>query len=279
MKCVQCGKKVKKQQQFCVYCGEEIPKLQKTIDKKPPIVIIALCALLILSMITNAFLLFAPKKVEGRGFSSPEAAITAYVKALRKGDVEKMISTFAIESYVENYDLEDAIAFTNYYQYYNTDVGFPEGAAYTRQLNIHTRHDSVVMQIKRGLFTLTGVDNSKSITTFSRRDANYKTQISDFINQLDYPNLDKKLSRIEIGDILTEEDFDIDKNSVSNTMEQYLDVEEFRDIAIEIEFDGQDYYLFMCTAKIDGRWYNITPNGTLGLLAGANTSAGGFLMR
>ena len=35
---------------------------------------------------------------EGNGFSSPEAAITAYAEAFRNGDVDEMIATFAIES-------------------------------------------------------------------------------------------------------------------------------------------------------------------------------------
>ena len=43
-------------------------------------------------------------KIEGDGFDTPEEAITAYCEALKEGDFEKAVSTFAIESYCEHYD-------------------------------------------------------------------------------------------------------------------------------------------------------------------------------
>jgi len=45
-------------------------------------------------------------RYEGAGFDSPEEAAAAYIEALRAGDLDRMISCFAIESYAEGYDLE-----------------------------------------------------------------------------------------------------------------------------------------------------------------------------
>ena len=41
---------------------------------------------------------------ECEGFDTPEEAITAFCEALKEYDFEKALSTFALESYCENYD-------------------------------------------------------------------------------------------------------------------------------------------------------------------------------
>lgn len=43
---------------------------------------------------------------EGSGFDSPEEAVTAYLEAMQEGDVQGMLSTFAIETYVDNVDAQ-----------------------------------------------------------------------------------------------------------------------------------------------------------------------------
>ena len=40
-------------------------------------------------------------RFEGEGYESPEEAVAAYLEAMRNGDVAGMLSTFAIETYVE----------------------------------------------------------------------------------------------------------------------------------------------------------------------------------
>ena len=277
MKCSQCGNKITKKQSFCAFCGAAVPKSPP--KKRFPIKLI-LCIALSLSLIANIVSLYmqnASSKLEGRGYSSPEAAITAYVKAFRNGDIEKMISTFAIESYVDCYDLEAYLTKTNSYQFYNAEVGLPNKSDYQESINKYTRQNYIVRQIKNGYFTLTNIDSSRSIVAFSRD--NSDTEIETLLNQLDYPNLDKKLSRITIGNVLTKDDFDINQETYSGSVEfnyQYLSVDDFCDVAIEITFGGEEYYLFMLTAKIDGRWYNITPISPLGLMTGLDTMAGGF---
>lgn len=46
---------------------------------------------------------------EGAGFDSPYDAVQSYIDALNAGDVSAMLSTFAIETYVDNMDAAEAI--------------------------------------------------------------------------------------------------------------------------------------------------------------------------
>ncbi len=63
-----------------------------------------LALLLIFVLLIVATSGVAAKKFEGDGFDSPEAAVMAYVEAFIAGDVTAMLSTFAIESYIDNTD-------------------------------------------------------------------------------------------------------------------------------------------------------------------------------
>ena len=46
---------------------------------------------------------------EDAGFDSPYDAVQSYIDALNAGDVSAMLSTFAIETYVDNMDAAEAI--------------------------------------------------------------------------------------------------------------------------------------------------------------------------
>ena len=47
------------------------------------------------------------RKVEGNGYNSPEEALLAYAEALKTGNVDNILSTFAVETYVERFDLAE----------------------------------------------------------------------------------------------------------------------------------------------------------------------------
>lgn len=255
-----------------------------TPKKKASIVTIILCALLVLSVIGNIILLIpkdsepVSQTLEGSGFDSPEAAITAYAKALSEGDVEGMLRTFAIESYVENYDLEAQIKRVGFYLFTPNEAGLPNDSQYKQELNNYSRLAAVTTQIINGYFALTGVDNSKTYLPFSKQEENWEETLDDFLEQLESPKLDKKLSSIEIGDVLTAEDLLSDESyevyDPESPYGDFLDVEEFYDLAIEIAFDGEDYYLFMLTAKIDGKWYNITTHSPLAVQSCLDSTTG-----
>ncbi|MBP5763128.1 MAG: hypothetical protein J6W48_09170, partial [Lachnospiraceae bacterium] len=46
-------------------------------------------------------------KLEGDGYETPEEAVTAYAEYLQAGDFDGILSTFAMESFEENYSVEE----------------------------------------------------------------------------------------------------------------------------------------------------------------------------
>ena len=48
----------------------------------------------------------AREPLEGPGFGSAEEAVTAYLEAMKNGDLEGMLATFAIETYVAEMDAQ-----------------------------------------------------------------------------------------------------------------------------------------------------------------------------
>ena len=64
----------------------------------------------------------ASEKAEGEGFETPEEAVETYIASFRDSDLKKMISTFAIESFVSNMDFETYL--------YETGAFMPWGRIY-----------------------------------------------------------------------------------------------------------------------------------------------------
>ena len=299
MKCMQCGHFIAKKQAFCGACGAPAP--ERPPKKAFPIKIV-LCIALALSVVANIVLLLSPSLfaqqtpppqldggdssapeatphlLEGDGFSSPEAAIIAYVEAFKSGDVDKMISTYAVESYVECFDLEDFWRKT--LTFYQTGAGviLPNNGTYKPQLNKYSRLSILNSEMRYGYFALIGFDASKPVRIY--RDTQ-EEQIADLMTELTASGFEEKLSRIKIGKILTTSDFNYNKEAYDGVLQSYsyLKFDDLQDIAIEIEFDGEEYYLFMLTAKINGKWYNITTASPLAFSQGLDSLSGGILKR
>ena len=93
---------------------------------KAAFLLIGLVIGIALTSILSYFLLMKnPKntseKLEGTGYDSPEKAVEAYVNYLKEGNLKGIISTFAVESYVDNYDM------TEHYKYYQSFLPYGAG--------------------------------------------------------------------------------------------------------------------------------------------------------
>ena len=132
--CIKCGTSVDESAKFCPSCGTRIKKKPKKNTKG---IIFLLFGILIgaVTACTLMILLNNPKKtkMEGAGYKTPEDAVMAYAEYLKNGDMEGMISTFAVESYVEHFDMR---AHLEYYDSY-----FPY--RYTSQQAKHMEADSM----------------------------------------------------------------------------------------------------------------------------------------
>ncbi len=88
---------------------------------------------------------FAEDTYEGDGFKTPEAAVTAYLEALRNCDTEAMEKTFAIETMMKNIDMAAYWSY-NRYDYdnpYGNDTLLPTDFSFGYELMVENRRASL----------------------------------------------------------------------------------------------------------------------------------------
>lgn len=49
------------------------------------------------------------------------------------------------------------------------------------------------------------------------------------------------------------------------TLKKYVDCNDINSFAIELDFDGKEYYLFVDVGCFDGVWYNLSVKSLLGI--------------
>lgn len=260
--CPECGKELEKDQAFCPGCGKPSPKPPKKPFPWKLIFALVLAVSLLLNVLLIAF--FLPSgSIEGKGFDTPEEAITAYAEALREGDVDAMISTFAVESYVAAYDTEEYLNTVKRYMTNNISGIVIGDSSFAQNLSHQQRRISLLMDIKAQYHTLLGINTTENQVPLESEKA-----VADFLREYNESNFSKNLRKIEIGnivkpeDLLTADQLDRHEKYLEKTS-TYLGDPELRELAIEMEYDGLDYILMMQMVKLDGKWYNLTTNTRL----------------
>ncbi len=211
---------------------------------------------------------------EVKGYESADEAALSYVKSFCQSDIDSMLSTFAIETFIENYDLKEFINSRKYYDYYNTECPFENNSDFKMQINYYSRISELVKSFKQTYYYLIlKDDNFSAIETFTRSNAN---DIELFVNKISDPYFDEKISSAKIRRVLTPEFFnDLDLLTYKNTTTtkySYLNCDEIKSFAVELDFDGDEYYLFVDVGLFDNVWYNISISSSLGISVGADGS-------
>lgn len=221
--------------------------------------------------------------VEGKGFDTPEEALIAYAEALKEGDVNKILSTFAIETHLANYDLEEQIDRVRAYSTGNEYL-FSDLDPYTHEANLIRRQYLIARNLDfMYLNYALGEKYTGQVITISGS-GDY-TSASKLLRELEQDDWMEILADMEIGDILDYRDFDIEKDLWKNTekkvlrpKEEVLGCDELACLGLEITLDGDDYCLLMEIACYDGKWYNCNlGGGALGALAGVSPTSGGIM--
>ncbi|MBQ7847507.1 MAG: hypothetical protein IJ344_04395 [Clostridia bacterium] len=207
---------------------------------------------------------------EGAGYESAEKAAKAYAEAFLAADVDAMIATFAVETFVEGYDLDEYIQFRKYYNYIYAECAFENSGEFQTAVNYYSRVGDLVNDFKQQYFYLV-LDESPSgsmETVVNWEEA----EIAQFVDVISDPSFEEKMSKASIHDLLTPEMLEgVDMAVYERNHSQYghLTCEEITSYAIELDFDGEEYYLFVDVGCYDGVWYNISINSILGVSAGA----------
>lgn len=284
MICNKCGADISDGNQFCEHCGatvETVPEKNsknakfKIINVVLMIVAIVLIAVNVL-MITGVFSF--GKKVEGKGFNSPKDAVKAYIAAVNSGDMDKVLSTFAIESYVDNFDTKGALELYRAYipnsSFYMT-YEFSDGGDFERDIRIKSRQAIIMSSFYKMIVTRTANDNNMSIRLASEDEFNdfwksYKK--ADFLNDWKEMEFIKIISPDSLCDNYSSDNV---KKAKKNWKKVY-GCDDLEDACALVEIDGEEYLQFVECGKYNGKWYIINCSGTLSSLMGVDTNSYGL---
>jgi len=315
MFCSNCGGKLDQEVKFCSYCGKEMstvpkatvqetlftastpnPPMQQPADATPRSVsknrkgkyILFALSGIVIGAILLAAIFFATgmlssdvKTLEGPGFSTPEDAAKAYLTGLRDQDINAMISAFAIESYVDNYDFEASVERIQTYQMY-ADIFLPNTSDYTVQLNIAARRNQItrLINMQYMLYNTPEELNDGTPVTFSKDDT---AAIQDFVAKFEQDTNNYIFEDLEITGTVPPEDLAeayMDERNQQNIAKQAVtfgaDADDVVNVAITFEADGQTWVFCPQLVRYDSKWYIQSSQGNLAVLLNMSAYTGGI---
>lgn len=222
-------------------------------------------------------------KIEGKGYKTSEEAALAYAEALKSGDVDKVISTFAVETYVENYDMEEYLDWVRAYSIAQP-MTIPPIDSYTTRVDIINRQ-SVISRNLGYMYLGYALEEEITGATMIFNGDPYD-DASDLMRDISEEDWLDTLSKMEIGEVVQLEDIiddfapGIDEDKLYDNLDSqcdYLGCDELVSLAVEVELDGDDYLLFMDVVSYEGKWYNCNQMSLGASIAGASAFTGGLL--
>lgn len=297
MFCGKCGAEIKEGASFCSSWGyqrkveQNIPTKSNKSSKKGFALnlFLLVVAVTALGVMVLALLGIVPSikptgasdknKIEGKGFKSAEDAVSAYIEALNDGDIDEAVSTFAIESYVDNFDtkasLERFQCFSPTAARYSV-YEYSDGSEFDRDFRNRARQAVIVSSLYNMISARTARNDSQTIGPFADEDA-----VDDFMDEMKKNDFlagwkeMKFVKFIDPADVAESFNSETAKKSIKDMVKPYR-CEEVQEICALVEIDGDDYYQFAQCGMYDGKWYIISPYGYLSSYMGVTAEMYGL---
>ncbi|MDO4323260.1 MAG: hypothetical protein Q4C61_12105 [Lachnospiraceae bacterium] len=185
-------------------------------------------------------------KVEGEGYLTSREAVAAYIEAIKSCNIEKIISTFAVESYVDYFDFDSLIETNEKYMPYI--MFLPQRDELARKINIENRRSNIITEI---------ANSYKNYALSS--DHNYDNSFSYLLT--DFGTAENMMDKIFANDVeklyssilFTGEFVDQEYEEYENF--EHLGADEISTEVAVIEMGGQRKLLYMHTVRYGDKWY------------------------
>ena len=224
-------------------------------------------------------------KTEGDGFDSPEDAVKAYLEGLRDGDLRRMMSAFAVESYAENFNLE---AFIKRYAAYIPGMEIePNANEFVASLNVLNRRRNVTEMIMNQYLFLCGLGSDPS-TNRLRIDRNRgrsmrdEADVSEFVGQFNKYLNEPEFNTIKITELSMANDEHLSDDILENLQSgmahtaECLGTGRLVSGSVAFSLDEKEFLMYCDAAEYGGKWYLARLGGVRGfLLAGGSITEDG----
>ena len=224
---------------------------------------------------------------EGDGFASPDEAVSAYVEAMNAGDVNAMVSTFAVETYIDHLDAAASvermrsISLANY-------SSVPVIGSFSRGLLIERRRNEITHLIYTAylLYATMGTDY-ESIGTGATEPVTDDASISSYLSVMESALPESWVGHIRITKVCGPYDPLVSKyvpeafgsENTQKNMDKQLAVcggEEYAERAAVLDVNGTMGIQFMECIRYGDKWYNWRTNSTIAILLNLNYSCNGL---
>lgn len=221
-------------------------------------------------------------RIEGPGFDTPEDALAAYVQGWIDGDVSEMMAAYAVESFVEHYDLE---AMTERNRSYNPGISYlPNVSDLAFQINVETRKQEITDDIRCHYLALTRPElvlediyfqpipmGEDYATAKDLLDYLYASDDSMITDGIVYEGIFYEPERFT-ENYLSEQNQEVLKNQALT-----YGAEEIRSVATAFTCGENQVLLIMDAARYDGKWYVLRAISNLSMILGLSTGMRGMV--
>ena len=251
-------------------------------------------------MIASVLLLTAcgGSDIEQSGFDSPEAAVVAYLEGLQGMDLDRMMSAFAIETFVDNFDLVAHLEWVKWYNFYGGHI--PNVNELARALNIERRRNQVSGSIRSQYTILTRMEQAELaynllMNHFQRHIP--QGEANDFVRELsDFYNA-AELHRLEILGFFSNDDLMLHEllpfyfwelleltehlqlnQEIFERRIPGLGADELVSRVAVFQLNEMTILLFADVVNYDGRWYLLELGGSFAVSVGLPWESYGLLL-
>lgn len=215
---------------------------------------------------------------EGAGFDSPEDAALAYLEALQNGDVAGMLSTFAIETYVDSLDVQ---AYLERLGMFQTTLYLPVADdVYLRDLAVAARYGSLAQNLYWQYVYNSWPDEEHWLPATEYQELENivmlieeENDVSDFLSMFaesDFSSALPEMTFVEFVEPVSLSDFypaESNQQLIARQASGY-GCDEMTDVAMRLKSGDTEYYQFLQCARYGDRWYNLSLFGNLAALMG-----------
>lgn len=237
---------------------------------------VILAAVLVAALLGTAFAA-AGETVEGDGYASPEEAVEDYLDGLKNMDLEQMMGTFAVETFIENYDFEGQLNRMKMYLPSMT-VKLPDVNEFTTALNVESRRSEIANAILSQYVSLcmpgTSLGSSPALPLADEAEVN--AFIGEFTANLEKPDF----ATLKFVAFLPPEAVDerySDEANIDNIAKQaqIYGADKLESRVAVFELDGKEYMLCVDVADYGGKWRIAQLGGNIGNILGVDALSGG----
>lgn len=236
--------------------------------------------LMIVSACLPLFAVAERQTYEGPGWATPEEAVTFYLEGLAALDLDKMISAYAVETYVDHFDMQAQLMRFGAYMS-SMSPSLPNTNQLLRDLNVEARKNEITQSILGQLVSICLYEqNSAPVTTFDREKIEEETKT--FVEWLEDTLSAAEVNTLKVLTFIPPEavsEVYASERNQANIMAQCapFEADEARSV-IAIFSVGEKIGLLCCdVARYGEQWYMFKALGNIGSLIGLSASCGGVI--